>query len=139
MSHDAMAGYVYTLDQDLIVQHAKPELDALMELLETSDLELSYDVAIWCDSREWDHATWDCDEDIDQELEAIEAAFKAVQAKMLEATGLEIGMTYIDEDNGSAYNEVSGGVWFVVNATEFTAPAKKYEEYITHNFFCIFG
>lgn len=137
MSHDAMAGYVYTLNPDLIVQHAKPELDALMEAVDAADFTLTFEVAKW-----WDTQDWDCvsaDDTTDEQLDAIETAFKAVQAKMLEATGLEIGMTYIDEDSGSVYNEVSGGVWFVVNATEFTAPAKKYEEYITHNFFCIFG
>lgn len=140
MSHDAMAGYVYELDQDLIVQHAKEELDHLMACLEAVDFDLSYDLAKWCDTKDWEHATWDySDESTDEQIDAIEAAFKAVQEKMLAETGLEITMTYIDNDEGSEYNEVEGGVWCVINATQFTPPAEKHQEYISHKFFCIFG
>jgi hypothetical protein len=139
MSHDAMAGYVYELNQDLIVQHAKEELDTLMATLEEVDFE-PWHLAKWCDTTEWNHATWDqWDDDDDAKIDAIEAAFKAVQEKMLAETGLEVTMTDIDPDDGSEYNEVEGSVWCVINAVQLTPPAEKFKDYIDHKFFCIFG
>lgn len=133
MSYDAMAGYIYELNDDLVATHAPSELQHLLDLLEASELSTD-DVAEFCDCGEW------LGVDVDTiYLDRIEQALKKVKAKMLSSTGLEVTLTYIDESNASRYNDVTGTMWCVLNATQPTPAAEEHADHITQQFFCHFG
>lgn len=132
MSYDAMAGYIYELNDDLIATHAPSELQHLLDLLESSDMSTE-DLAMFCDSDDWMGSVVD-----DDRLDRIEDALRGVKAKMLRSTGLKVTLTHIDE-GGSVYNDATGTMWCVLNATQPTPAAEEHADHITQQMFCHFG
>ena len=134
MSYDAMAGYIYELDTDVFSEVIPDTYQNFLEVLERHEVSTE-DLGLAMDCDDWDIVGQD-DEDA---IEEIEEAYKQVRRMFEAKTGLQICLTYVDTDSGSCYNEVAGGVWSVINATQPTEPARTFERFIDQKFFCIFG
>lgn len=133
MSYDAMAGYLYELNSDVFSETIPGAYQTFLEVLERHDIGTD-DVAQAITYDDWFMTDLE-----DPAIEEIEASYKQVQRMFEAKTGLKVSLTYIDEDSGSQYNDVSGAVWGVDNAIQLTEPARTFERFIEQKFFCLFG
>ena len=131
MAYDAMAGYIYQIDQDVIAESIPDIFQKFLEVLER--LEITTDTL---------GSAFDCDEfemlGVDEEhYDSIEDSYNLVLRTFEAKTGLQVALTTIDP--GSAYNEVVGPAWHVLNATRPTLAAERFSDHIEQKFFCHFG
>lgn len=135
MAYDAMAGYIYELDEDLFAELIPETYQAFLDTLEKYDLSTE-SVALAMDCDDWNVISADCPDD--DGVEEIETAYNQV-SRMFEAkTGVKISLTSID--SGSVYNDVVGPVWCIIEAMDYTPEVKRLGvEHVTQKFFCHFG
>lgn len=134
MAYDAMAGYIYELDSDVFAETIPDTYQSFLDVLERHEVSTD-DLGLAMDCDDWNVTGVDDEEAIEE----MEDAYKQVRRMFEAKTGLQIVLTYVDNDSGSRYNEVGGGVWHVLNAVEPTEPAKTFERFIDQKFFCTFG
>jgi len=137
MAYDAMAGYIYELNPDIFAKTIPETYQQFLDVLERAEVDTStLALAIDCD----DTSMLNLEEtDEDEMMSDIFHVYDEVKRLFEAKTGLKICLTYVDEDSGSRYNDVFGGVWNVLNAVQPTEPARRLERFIDQKFFCIFG
>lgn len=141
MSYDAMAGFVYSLDTDLLAEKVPSEYQTFLDNLENCEADIDGFAMSAVEGFEGNffREVMFLDIENEEDEEALVASYFALQEAFKRETGLEIELVYIQEDEASQYNEVSGGVWNVNNAIQFTPEAQKFEGKINLQFFCIYG
>jgi len=142
MSYDAMAGFVYAIGNDLIAEKVPSEYQSFLDHLEACGIdEDSFAMASWEGIDEESRLLREgmlLDLEEEQERPLVQS-YLSLQEAFKRETGLEIRLEYVQEDEASQYNEVSGGVWSVVNAVQFTPEAQKFEDKINLLMFCVYG
>jgi hypothetical protein len=132
MAYDAMAGFVYSLDTDLLAEKVPSEYQTFLDNLEKCEADIDGFAMSAVDGMFLDIEN-------EEDEEALVASYFALKEAFRRETGLTIQLTYVQESEASSYNEVSGGVWEVLNAIQFTPEAQKFEGKIELQFFCIYG